>query len=60
MRATCRWPPASFGLDDYIDYMRDMLAVFRGDAHVFAVCQPAVPVMAAVSLMEEDGDPSAP
>lgn len=49
-----------FGLDDYIDYMRDMLAVFRGDVHVFAVCQPAVPVMAAVSLMEEDGDPNAP
>jgi poly(3-hydroxybutyrate) depolymerase len=49
-----------FGLDDYIDYVRDMLAVFRGDVHVFAVCQPAVPVMAAVARMEEDGDPNAP
>ncbi|MCC7252785.1 polyhydroxyalkanoate depolymerase [Hyphomicrobium sp.] len=49
-----------FGLDDYIDYVRDMLAVFRGDVHVFAVCQSAVPALAAVSLMEEDGDPSAP
>lgn len=49
-----------FGLDDYIDYVRDMLALFRGDVHVFAVCQSAVPVVAAVSLMEEDGDPSTP
>lgn len=49
-----------FGLDDYIDYVRDMLALFRGDVHVLAVCQPSVPVLAAVSLMEEDGDPAAP
>jgi poly(3-hydroxybutyrate) depolymerase len=49
-----------FALDDYIDYVREMLTLFKGDVHVFAVCQPAVPVMAAVSLMEEDGDPSAP
>lgn len=49
-----------FGLDDYIDYVREMLVHLRGDAHVFAVCQPAVPVMAAVALMEEDGDPAVP
>jgi poly(3-hydroxybutyrate) depolymerase len=49
-----------FGLDDYVDYVREMLAVFQGDVHVFAVCQSAVPVLAAVSLMEEDADPSAP
>ncbi len=55
--------PASagrFGLDDYVDYVREMLTLFRGDVHVLAVCQPAVPVMAAVSLMEQDGDPNAP
>ncbi len=28
--------------------------------HVFAVCQPSVPVLAAVSLMEEDDDPHVP
>lgn len=49
-----------FGLDDYIDYVRDMLTLLRGDVHVFAVCQSAVPAMAAVSLMEQDGDPHAP
>ncbi|AHB47249.1 esterase [Hyphomicrobium nitrativorans NL23] len=50
----------TFGLDDYIDYVRDMLQGFRGDVHVFAVCQPAVPVLSAVSLMEEDDDPALP
>jgi poly(3-hydroxybutyrate) depolymerase len=49
-----------FGLDDYVDYVREMLVALRGDAHVFAVCQSAVPAMAAVSLMEEDGDPNVP
>lgn len=49
-----------FDLDDYVDYMRDMFRYFGGDVHVFAICQPSVPVMAAVALMEEDDDPSVP
>jgi len=49
-----------FGLADYVDYLRDMLAIFRGDVHLFAICQSAVPALAAVALMEEDGDPGAP
>jgi poly(3-hydroxybutyrate) depolymerase len=49
-----------FGLDDYVDYVRDMLGFFGGDVHVLAVCQSAVPVVAAVSLMEEDADPAVP
>ena len=49
-----------FDLDDYVDYMRDLFRFFGGDVHVFAVCQPGVPVMAAISLMEEDNDPSVP
>ncbi len=50
----------SFNLEDYVDDMRNMLRFFGGDVHVFAVCQPSVPVLAAVALMEEDDDPSAP
>jgi poly(3-hydroxybutyrate) depolymerase len=50
----------NFDLDDYIDYMRDIFCHFGGDCHVFAVCQPAVPVLAAVALMEEEGDPNVP
>lgn len=50
----------SFDLDDYIIAMQDMFRHFRGDVHVFAVCQPSVPVLAAAALMEADGDPHAP
>jgi poly(3-hydroxybutyrate) depolymerase len=49
-----------FDLDDYIGYVIAMLRHLGADTHVLAVCQPAVPVLAAVSLMEEDSDPSVP
>jgi poly(3-hydroxybutyrate) depolymerase len=49
-----------FDLDDYIDYIISMLHALNGDVHVIAVCQPSVPVMAAVSLMEADQDPYVP
>ncbi len=49
-----------FDLDDYIGYMRRMLELFAGDVHVFAVCQPAVPVLAAVALMEAEEDDNVP
>lgn len=49
-----------FNLDDYIDYVREMLQLFGGDVHVFAVCQPSVPVLAAVALMERAGDAAVP
>lgn len=49
-----------FDLDDYIDYIRDMLRHLDGDVHVFAVCQPSVPVLAAVALMEQNDDPCVP
>jgi poly(3-hydroxybutyrate) depolymerase len=50
----------SFDLDDYIDYMMDMFRHFKGDVHVFAVCQPSVPVMAAIARMEADSDKNTP
>jgi poly(3-hydroxybutyrate) depolymerase len=49
-----------FDLDDYIDYVISMLHELGGDCHVIAVCQPSVPVMAAVALMEADKDPCVP
>jgi poly(3-hydroxybutyrate) depolymerase len=49
-----------FDLDDYIDYLRQMFGAFGGDVHVFAVCQPSVPVLAATALMEADGDSAVP
>jgi poly(3-hydroxybutyrate) depolymerase len=50
----------SFDLDDYIDYMIEVFQLFRGDVHVYAVCQPSVPVLAAAARMEADGDPHVP
>jgi len=58
-----RMVPASegrFDLDDYIDYVMAMLRALGPDTHVVGVCQPAVPVLAAVSLMEAAGDPCVP
>ena len=49
-----------FDLDDYIDYIISILHMMEGDAHVVAVCQPSVPVLAAVALMEADNDPYVP
>jgi poly(3-hydroxybutyrate) depolymerase len=49
-----------FDLDGYIDYIISILHALRGDVHVIAVCQPSVPIMAAVALMEADDDPDVP
>jgi poly(3-hydroxybutyrate) depolymerase len=49
-----------FDLDDYVDYIIEMLHVLGGNMHVVAVCQPSVPVVAAVSVMEAAGDPYVP
>jgi poly(3-hydroxybutyrate) depolymerase len=50
----------AFDLDDYIDYIISILHRMVGDTHVIAVCQPSVPVLAAVARMEADGDPHVP
>jgi poly(3-hydroxybutyrate) depolymerase len=61
--ADARMVPLSdgrFDLDDYIDYVIEMLHVLGGNTHVMAVCQPSVPVVAAVSIMEARRDPFVP
>lgn len=45
-----------FDLDDYIDYLIDIFHALGPDTHVMAVCQPSVPVLAAVAVMEARGD----
>jgi poly(3-hydroxybutyrate) depolymerase len=49
-----------FDLDDYINYIVSILHFLGGDVHVVAVCQPSVPVVAAVALMEQADDPNVP
>jgi poly(3-hydroxybutyrate) depolymerase len=61
--ADARTVPVSkgkFDLDDYIDYVISMLRLLGPGTHVMAVCQPSVPVLAAVSLLNADNDPCAP
>jgi poly(3-hydroxybutyrate) depolymerase len=49
-----------FDLDDYIDHVVGMLKLFGGDVHVLAVCQPSVPVLAAVARLEMADDKAIP
>src|SRR5271170_491550 len=50
----------SFDLDDYIDYLREMLAFLGPGVHTIGVCQPSVPLLAAAAVMEASGDANAP
>lgn len=49
-----------FDLDDYIDYIIEMLHELGPDTNLMAVCQPSVPALAAVAVMEKHGDPMVP
>ena len=46
-----------FALADYVDYLQDFIRKVGPSAHTMAVCQPSVPLMAAVSLMPENERP---
>jgi poly(3-hydroxybutyrate) depolymerase len=58
--AWCRSRSAPSISTIYIDYVISMLHFLGGDCHVIAVCQPSVPVLAAIARMEADGDPYVP
>lgn len=49
-----------FNLDDFITYLREFMSLMGPKTHLIAVCQPAVPVLAAVSLMAAEDDPNQP
>jgi len=54
-----------FDLDDYIDYLIEMCealspAIDRVSLHTIGVCQPAVPLIAAVARMEAEDSPHVP
>lgn len=50
----------SFGFDGYVDYILRFLRYLGPDTHVLAVCQPTVPVLAAVSLLARWDDQAQP
>jgi poly(3-hydroxybutyrate) depolymerase len=45
-----------FHLDDYIAYVQDFIRLLGPDVHVISVCQPTVPVLAAISLLASAGE----
>jgi poly(3-hydroxybutyrate) depolymerase len=46
-----------FHFDDYVAYVREFLRFMGRESHAISVCQPTVPVLAAVSLMAAAGEP---
>jgi poly(3-hydroxybutyrate) depolymerase len=46
----------AFHLDDYVEYVQDFIRHIGANVHVISVCQPTVPVLAAVSLMASRGE----
>jgi poly(3-hydroxybutyrate) depolymerase len=49
-----------FHLADYVDYVRDWIRLLGPDLHVMSVCQPTVPVLAAISLMAAHDEAHSP
>ena len=49
-----------FHLHDYIYYVQEFIRHLGPDLHVISVCQPTVPVLAAIALMASDNDPALP
>ncbi len=47
-----------FHLDDYVAYVQEFIRHIGPEANVISVCQPTVPVLAAVSLMASAGEPA--
>jgi len=49
-----------FDLDDFIDYIVEFVRYLGTNTHVIAVCQPAVPALAATALLAAEDDPCQP
>jgi len=49
-----------FHLNDYVKYVQEFIRLLGPNLHVISVCQPTVPVMAAISLMATAKDPMLP
>jgi poly(3-hydroxybutyrate) depolymerase len=66
--ADARMVPLTMGkfeLDDYIEYLIAICGLLKPSGsntalHTLGVCQPSVPLIAAVAMMQEDGDQSSP
>jgi poly(3-hydroxybutyrate) depolymerase len=50
----------AFGFDDYVEHVIRFLEEIGPGAHVLAVCQPCVQVLAAAAVMAQAGNPAQP
>ena len=57
MRATWASDDGRFGFDDYVTHLVEWLETMGGRAHVVAVCQPCVQVLAAAAVMADRAAP---
>ncbi len=49
-----------FDYNDYVDYVMAMIRALGPETHVVAVCQPGPPVLAAISMLAQEGDACTP
>ncbi len=45
-----------FDLDDFIDYIIEFLILLGPNLHTLAVCQPTIPLLAAISILSQNND----
>jgi poly(3-hydroxybutyrate) depolymerase len=50
----------AFHLHDYVYYVQDFIRHLGPNLNVISVCQPTVPVLAAISLMASNNEPNLP
>jgi poly(3-hydroxybutyrate) depolymerase len=50
----------AFHLHDYVYYVQDFIRHLGANLNVISVCQPTVPVLAAISLMASNKEPNLP
>jgi poly(3-hydroxybutyrate) depolymerase len=50
----------AFHFHDYVAYVQEFIRLLGSDVHVVSVCQPTVPVLAAISLMAQAGEKTIP
>lgn len=49
-----------FDLEDFVTYIMDFVRHLGSDIHLIAICQPAPPVLCAISLLAQMDDPAQP
>jgi poly(3-hydroxybutyrate) depolymerase len=49
-----------FHLDDYVDYCKEFIRALGPGLATVSVCQPTVPVLAAIALLAQEKDPCVP